>query len=287
MTSLISDVSPAGEPVLDVLDVTLRFGGVTALDAVSFSVSPHEVFAIVGPNGAGKSSMLNVLNGFYRPQIGSVRVAGMDVMGKPPHAMARLGVGRTFQNMHLFAGMSVLMNLMTARGVHMKGSIGRAVLRPWGLREEARHRAVVEEVIDFVGLQQYRHALVENLGYGVRKRVDLARALCLEPKVLLLDEPLAGMTLEERETVARLILDARAERGVTAVLVEHDMGVVTDICDRALVLDWGREIAKGVPQEVLALPEVVRAYLGGSADAVDVPAQKHPNVNAGRMVPAS
>ncbi|GAA1009865.1 ABC transporter ATP-binding protein [Acrocarpospora pleiomorpha] len=257
---------PPKEPILEVAGVTLRFGGVTALDSVSFSVLPHEVYAIVGPNGGGKSSMLNVLNGFYRPQEGSVVVAGVSVVGRPPHTMAKKGIGRTFQNMHLFAGMSVLMNLMTARGVHMKSGIFRAAFRPLGIREEARHRQVVEEVIDFVGLQEYRHAPVESLGYGVRKRVDLARALCLQPKLLLLDEPLAGMTLEEREDIARLVLDVRAERGVTVVMVEHDMGVVTDICDRALVLDWGKKIAEGAPQQVLARPEVIAAYLGGSAE---------------------
>jgi branched-chain amino acid transport system ATP-binding protein len=243
----------------------LRFGGVRALDDVSFTVHTGEIYAIVGPNGAGKSSALNCVSGLYAPNEGTVRFGGRDVTGKKPYRLAELGIGRTFQNINLYAGMSVVDNILTGRTVHMRGGLARAVLRPWGLREEARHRAAVEEIIEFLHLQRYRHSHVDKLGYGIRKRIDLARALALEPRLLLLDEPMAGMNQEEKETMARAVLDVRAERGCTVVLVEHDMGVVSDLADRVLVLDWGRIIAEGGAHEVLNLPQVVAAYLGKAA----------------------
>lgn len=271
-----ASVPAAGRPNDDGADVdtaivasnlVLRFGGVTALNDVSFSVRRGEIYAIVGPNGAGKSSALNCISGLYAPSSGSIVINGRTVTGKRAHRMAELGVGRTFQNINLYAGMSVLDNVMTGRTVHMRAGLARAVIRPWGLREEARHRAVVEEIIDFLHLEQYRHARVEKLGYGIRKRVDLARAMAMEPSVLLLDEPMAGMTLEEKGDMARAVLDVRAERGATLVFVEHDMGVVTDIADRALVLDWGQVIAEGAASEILSLPHVVAAYLGAGGSA--------------------
>jgi branched-chain amino acid transport system ATP-binding protein len=248
--------------LLDATGLKLRFGGVKALDDVSFSVRRNEIYAIVGPNGAGKSSALNCVSGLYAPNEGRVRIAGRDITGRKPHRLAEIGIGRTFQNINLYAGMSVVDNILTGRTVHMRAGLARAVIRPWGLREEARHRAAVEEIIEFMHLQPYRHTHVDKLGYGIRKRVDLARALALEPRLLLLDEPMAGMNLEEKETMARAVLDVRAERDCAVVLVEHDMGVVSDLADRVLVLDWGQVIAEGGAHEVLALPHVVAAYLG-------------------------
>ncbi|ODU04308.1 MAG: ABC transporter ATP-binding protein [Pseudonocardia sp. SCN 72-86] len=240
----------------------LEFGGVKALDDVSFTVRRREIYAIVGPNGAGKSSALNTISGLYKPRAGSVVFDGQQITGRSAPTLARMGLGRTFQNISLYAGMSVLDNVLTGRTVHMRAGLTRAIVRPWGLREEARHRAAVEEIIDFMRLGAFRHAAVETLGYGIRKRVDLARALAMEPRLLLLDEPMAGMNLEEKEDMARAVLDVRAERSCTLVLVEHDMGVVSDLADRVLVLDWGQVIAEGVAAEVLRLPAVVAAYLG-------------------------
>jgi branched-chain amino acid transport system ATP-binding protein len=254
---------PGAPPVqLDGARVSLAFGGVRALDEVSFSVRRGEIYAIVGPNGAGKSSLLNCISGLYRPTSGDLLFEGVPVNRRSSRALAEAGIGRTFQNINLYAGMSVVDNIMTGRTVHMRAGLLRALVRPLGLREDARHREAVERLVAFLDLERYRHQAVEKLGYGIRKKIDLARALALEPRLLLLDEPMAGMNLEEKQDMARAILDARAELDCTVVLVEHDMGVVSDLSDRALVLDWGRVIAEGEPGEVLRREDVIAAYLG-------------------------
>jgi len=257
-----AQAAAAGTPVLEVRDLTLRFGTHAALDGVSLDIRPREILAIVGPNGAGKTSLLNAINGFYRPNAGSIRFEGQSILGLRPNAIARRGIARTFQNIQLYRGMSVLDNLMAGRHIHMRGGVLRAILRPWGMREEVRHREAVERVMRFLGLEPYRYAAVGTFGYGIRKRVDLGRALAMEPRLLLLDEPMAGMTLEEKEDMARFIIELRAERSIPIVLVEHDMQIVADLADRVVVLDWGRLVADGEPGEVLRRPEVVAAYLG-------------------------
>jgi branched-chain amino acid transport system ATP-binding protein len=258
------DEDAAGAPGVQLVgnEVSLAFGGVRALDGVSFAVRRGEIYAIVGPNGAGKSSLLNCISGVYRPGSGELRFEGIPVNRRSPRALAEAGIGRTFQNINLYPGMSVVDNIMTGRTVHMRAGLLRAVVRPLGLREDARHRETVERLIAFLGLERYRRQSVEKLGYGIRKKIDLARALALEPRLLLLDEPMAGMNLEEKQEMARAVLDARAELDCTVVLVEHDMGVVSDLSDRALVLDWGRVIAEGAPAEVLRRDDVIAAYLG-------------------------
>lgn len=252
----------AGINAIEVRDLTLRFGAIVALDKVSLDVRRDEILAIVGPNGAGKSSLLNSMNGFYHPQQGSIRFEGRDILGLRPHQVARLGLARTFQNIQLYLGMSVLDNLMAGRHVHMNAGILQALIRPLGMREEVRNREAVEEVLKFLGLQPQRNTPVGTFGYGIRKRVDLGRALCMEPRVLLLDEPMAGMTMDEKEDMARFIIEVRERRNIPVVLVEHDMQIVSDIADRIVVLDWGRVVAEGDPKTVLRLPEVVAAYLG-------------------------
>jgi branched-chain amino acid transport system ATP-binding protein len=252
----------AEAPILDIQGLLLKFGAITALDKVSLQVGPGEILAIVGPNGAGKSSLLNSINGFYRPREGAISFAGHRILGVPPHRIARLGIARTFQNIQLYLGMSVLDNLMAGRHIHMSGGVLRAVLRPWGMKEEVRNREAVENVLQFLDLQPQRHMAVGTFGYGIRKRVDLGRALAMEPRLLLLDEPMAGMTMDEKEDMARFIIETRKQRGIPIVLVEHDMQVVSDIADRVVVLDWGRVVADGRPAEVLRRPEVVAAYLG-------------------------
>jgi len=254
-------------PVLDVRDVRIQFREIVAVNDVSLSVGAGEIFAIVGPNGAGKSSLLNAINGFYRPRKGQVLFEGRDLVGMRPNQIAKLGVARTFQNMQLYLGMPVLDNLMAGRHIHMHGGVMQALLRPWGMKEEARQREAVEKVLEFLGLQAHRNVPVGTFGYGIRKRVDLARALCMEPRILLLDEPMAGMTMDEKEDIVRFILEVRSSTNIPILIVEHDMQVVSDIADRVLVLDWGRAVALGKPQEVLQLPEVVAAYLGSEATA--------------------
>jgi branched-chain amino acid transport system ATP-binding protein len=249
--------------VLHVEDVQLNFSGVRALDGVSFEVGPSDLFAIIGPNGAGKTSIFNVLSGVYRPQSGSVRFLGADLLGREPDEIAKLGMSRTFQNIELFSNLTVLDNLMLGRHQHVRYGVASALL--WAgraRREELAHRAVVEDLIDFLEIEAYRKFPVGLLPYGVQKRVELGRALAMEPKLLLLDEPVAGMNLEETQDIARFLLDVRDELGIPMILVEHDMGVVMDLADRVLVLDFGKPIAIGPPGEIQHNPDVIRAYLG-------------------------
>ena len=257
MSKLIGDV------ILDVHNISLNFGGVKALSDISFNVREHEIRAIIGPNGAGKSSMLNCINGVYTPQQGNITFRGQTFSHMDSHQVAVMGVARTFQNLALFKGMSVLDNIMTGRNLRMKSNLLLQALR-WGPaeREEMVHRRKVEEIIDFLEIQPYRKTPVGQLPYGLQKRVDLGRALALEPQVLLLDEPMAGMNVEEKQDMCRFILDVNDEFGTTVVLIEHDMGVVMDISDRVVVLDYGKKIGDGTPDEVRRNPEVISAYLG-------------------------
>ena len=252
-----------GEVILAVEGVSLAFGGVKALTDVSFDVRDHEVRAIIGPNGAGKSSMLNVINGVYHPHAGRVTYLGETHSRMEPHDAARRGIARTFQSLALFKGMSVLENILAGRNLMMKTNIFLQALRIGpALREEIEHRKRVEEIIDFLEIQHVRKTPVGRLPYGLQKRVELARALAMEPELLLLDEPMAGMNVEEKEDMCRFILDVNGEFGTTIALIEHDMGVVMDISDRVAVLDMGQKIAEGTPDEVRVNPAVVKAYLG-------------------------
>ena len=254
-----------GEVILAVEQVSLAFGGVRALTDVSFNVREHEIRAIIGPNGAGKSSMLNVINGVYHPQQGTISFRGRAYHDMNSHEVAQNGIARTFQSLALFKGMSVLDNIMTGRNLKMRANILLQALRLGpALAEEIAHREVVERIIDFLEIQAYRKTPVGRLPYGLQKRVDLARALAMEPTVLLLDEPMAGMNLEEKQDMCRFILDVNEQFGTTIVLIEHDMGVVMDISDRVVVLDYGRKIGDGTPDEVRANPAVIDAYLGVS-----------------------
>ncbi|MEP7303701.1 MAG: ABC transporter ATP-binding protein [Caldimonas sp.] len=253
----------SGEVILDVHNISLRFGGVKALSDISFDVREHEIRAIIGPNGAGKSSMLNCINGVYQPQEGSISLRGQTFRHMNSRQVAQMGVARTFQNLALFKGMSVLDNLMTGRHLKMRSNLFQQAIR-WGAaeREETEQRVAVERIIDFLEIQPYRKIPVGRLPYGLQKRVDLGRALATEPQVLLLDEPMAGMNVEEKQDMSRFILDVNDEFGTTIVLIEHDMSVVMDISDRVVVLNYGRKIGDGLPEEVRSNPEVVSAYLG-------------------------
>ena len=254
-----------GEVILDVHNISLSFGGVKALSDISFDVREHEIRAIIGPNGAGKSSMLNCINGVYTPQQGSITFRGQTFSHMDSHQVAVMGVARTFQNLALFKGMSVLDNIMTGRNLRIKSNLLLQALRIGPAeREEMQHRAYVEQIIDFLEIQAYRKTPVGQLPYGLQKRVDLGRVLALEPKVLLLDEPMAGMNVEEKQDMCRFILDVNDEFGTTVVLIEHDMSVVMDISDRVVVLDYGKKIGDGTPEEVRNNPEVISAYLGTS-----------------------
>ncbi len=244
-------------------NISLRFGGVKALTDISFDVREHEVRAIIGPNGAGKSSMLNCINGVYQPQQGAITFRGKTFKHMNSRQVAEMGVARTFQSLALFKGMSVLDNIMTGRNLRMKRNLLWQALRIGPAeREENEHRAVVERIIDFLEIQAWRKTPVGRLPYGLQKRVDLGRALAMEPQVLLLDEPMAGMNVEEKQDMCRFILDVNDEFGTTIVLIEHDMGVVMDISDRVVVLDYGKKIGDGTPGEVRANPDVIKAYLG-------------------------
>ncbi|MBI3373787.1 MAG: ABC transporter ATP-binding protein [Betaproteobacteria bacterium] len=250
-------------PIIRVDGITLRFGGVTALADVSFEIGASEIHAIIGPNGAGKSCTLNCLNGFNLPQQGRLFLREQEITGFAPHRIARLGVGRTFQGLQLFAGLSVVDNLLTGRHLHMKtGALEGFIYRGWAHAEELRERRRVEEIIDFLEIKNIRHKLVGSLSYGLRKRVDLGRALAMDPKVLLMDEPMAGMNLEEKEDIVRFVIDIREALDIPIVIVEHDMHVVMDIADRITVLDWGHVIARGNPQAIKSDPTVIKAYLG-------------------------
>ena len=254
-----------GDVILDVKHISLAFGGVKALTDISFDVREHEVRAIIGPNGAGKSSMLNCINGVYQPQQGSITFRGKTFHHMKSRQVAEAGIARTFQNLALFKGMSVLDNIMTGRNLRIKSNLLLQALRIGPAeREEIRHREYVERIIDFLEIQAFRKTPVGQLPYGLQKRVDLGRALAMEPQVLLLDEPMAGMNLEEKQDMCRFILDVNDEFGTTVVLIEHDMSVVMDISDRVVVLDYGRKIADGSPAEVRANQAVVEAYLGAS-----------------------
>ena len=256
-----------GGTVMEMKNITLRFGGVVAIENISFDIHEGEIRAIIGPNGAGKSSMLNVISGFYHPQEGEVWFHGAKRPAMKPYEVARQGIARTFQNIALFKGMSTLDNMMTGRMTKMKtGMLSQAIWWGKAAREEEEHRAKVEEIIDFLEIQAIRKTPVGRLPYGMQKRVELGRALAAEPKLLLLDEPMAGMNVEEKEDMSRFILSVNEEYGTTIALIEHDMGVVMDISDRVVVMDYGKKIGDGTPAEVLANQDVIDAYLGVSDD---------------------
>jgi len=248
---------------LDVQNISLRFGGIRALNDVSFQVHEGEILSVIGPNGAGKTSLINSITGFYRPQDGDILLDGESILHLPPYQRAKLGISRTFQNIALYTNMTALDNLMAARHIHMRTNMLWGAIF-WGpaQREELAHRRAVEEIIDFLEMESVRKSIVGTLSYGLRKRVELGRALALEPKLLLLDEPMAGMNVEEKEDMARFILDIHERSGTTIMLIEHDIGLVMDISTRIVALDFGTKIAEGTPDEIRTNDAVIKAYLG-------------------------
>jgi branched-chain amino acid transport system ATP-binding protein len=260
-----SEPRPDQAPLLlEVSELNLRFGGVRALQGVSFDVARGELFAVIGPNGAGKTSILNCINGVYRQQSGTIALDGVELTGRPPAEIAKLGVARTFQNLGLFANLSLVDNLMLGRHHLMRtGFLLGAVWWGRAKREEVEHRAAVEEVVDLLELEPYRHIHAGLLPYGIQKRLELGRALAMEPKLLLLDEPVAGMNLEETEDMARYLLEVRDRLDVSLILIEHEMHLVMDLADRVLALDFGKQLATGTPAEIQSNPAVIEAYLGG------------------------
>ncbi len=265
--TITPDGRTIGGVLMEMRNITLRFGGVVAIEDISFDIRQGEIRAIIGPNGAGKSSMLNVINGFYHPQDGEVWYKGAIRGPMRPHQIAAQGIARTFQNIALFHGMSTLDNIMTGRLTHMKtGMLSQSVWFGRAQREETENRAFAERIIDFLEIQSIRKTPVGRLPYGLQKRVELGRALAAEPSLLLLDEPMAGMNVEEKEDMSRFILDVNDEFGTTIALIEHDMGVVMDLADRVLVMDYGRKIGDGSPEEVRNNKAVIDAYLGVSSD---------------------
>ncbi len=256
-------------PILEVDDISLRFGGVRALSNVSFNVKKGELFSIIGPNGAGKTSLLNCVSGRYSPQEGSIKFKGQEVTKMTPNHRAELGMGRTFQNLALFAHMTVLDNIMVGRHHLMKNNFLSGGMYWFGgaQKEELIHRREAEDIIDFLEISHIRKSVAGTLSYGLRKRVELARAVALRPDLILLDEPMAGMNLEEKEDMARYIVDLNEEWGMTVIMIEHDMGVVMDISERVMVLDFGKNIAEGLPDEIMSNDYVKRAYLGEEDDA--------------------
>jgi len=264
MTDRISSAGTEA-PVLECIDVERRFGGLVAVTGVDLVIQKGEIFGLVGPNGSGKTTLTNAITGFYPPNVGRIKLDGKDITGTAPHKVAGMGVARTFQNLALFNGMSVLDNILLGRHIHMNPGVIRTALYWWLARpEEIANREVVEEVIDFLQLESIRDELVDGIPIGLKKRVELARALVAEPHLLILDEPMAGMNQEEKEYMARFILDARAERGVSVLLIEHHMDVITGICDKVLALNYGEMIATGKPQDVIKDPRVIEAYIGGT-----------------------
>jgi branched-chain amino acid transport system ATP-binding protein len=258
-------------PILEFIEVVLRFEGVTAVDRISFEVRPSELFAIIGPNGAGKTTIFNCISGVYRPDSGTIKFAGARIDGKRPHEIAAMGIARTFQNIELFQNMTVLDNLMLGRHQHIGyGPLAAMVYAGKARRREVQHREVVERVIDFLEIEEVRRSPVTLLPYGIQKRVELGRALAMAPRLLLLDEPVAGMNLEEREDMARFILDIKEELDIAIILVDHDMGLVMDIAQRVLAVDFGEAIAVGEPEVLQKNPDVIRAYLGEEHDAAKV-----------------
>ena len=253
---------------LEIEKISLTFGALKVLEEVSFTVKAGEILAIIGPNGAGKTSLLNVVSGFYHPQKGEVHLDGHPLTQLAPDKVALLGVSRTFQNIELFTGLSTLDNLFAGRHILLKsGVLAQAMYFGKARKETVKHREVIEEIIDFLEMQAIRDKAVGMLPYGLRKRVELGRALATEPRLLLLDEPMAGMSTEEKEDMARFILDIHEEKGTTMILIEHDMGMIIDIADRIVVLDLGQKVAEGFPEEIVVNPVVVRAYLGGEVVA--------------------